>query len=86
MNTAPIVMILTEVLTTVSVIQDYININKKEDEKGASVVMLSRSRQASSNRSHERNNNSSSNRSVNRSSSSYGNRSGSNGTNSNRTE
>ena len=86
MNTAPIVMILTEVITTVSVIQDYININKKEDEKGASVVMLSRSRQASSNRSHKRNNNSSSNRSVNRSSSSYGNRSGSNSTNSNRTE
>ena len=48
MNTAPIVMILTEVLTAVSVIQDYININKKEEEKGASVVMLSRSRQASS--------------------------------------
>ena len=33
MNTAPIVMILTEVLTTVSVIPDYININKKEEEK-----------------------------------------------------
>ena len=65
MNMAPIVMILTEVLTTVSVIQDYININKKEEEESASVVMLSRSRQASSNRSHRRNNNSSSNRSVN---------------------
>ena len=30
MNTAPIVMILTKVLTTVSVIQDYINIHKKK--------------------------------------------------------
>ena len=86
MNTAPIVMILTEVLTTVSVIQDYINIHTKEEEKSASFVMLSKCRQASSNRSHKRNNNSSSNRSVNRSSSSYGNRSDSNSTNSNRTE
>ena len=85
MNTDPIVMILTEVLTTVSVIQDYIDINKKKN-KSASVVMLIRSRQASSNRSHMRNNNSSSNRSVNRSSSSYGNSSGSNSTNRNRTE
>ena len=33
MNTAPVVIILTEVLTTVSVIPDYININKKEEEK-----------------------------------------------------
>ena len=33
MNTAPVVIILTEVLTTVSVIQDYININKKEEKK-----------------------------------------------------
>ena len=41
MNTAPIVMMLTEVLTTASVIQDYININKKKN-KSASVVMLSR--------------------------------------------
>ena len=33
MNTSPILMILTEVLTTVSVIQDYINISKKEEEE-----------------------------------------------------
>ena len=33
MNTAPIVMILTEVITTVSVIHDYINIHKKEKER-----------------------------------------------------
>ena len=33
MNTAPIVMMLTEVLTTMSVIQDYININKKKKKK-----------------------------------------------------
>ena len=31
MNTAPILMMLTEVLTTVSVIQDYINIHKKKN-------------------------------------------------------
>ena len=42
MNTAPIVMMLTEVLTTASVIQDYINIHKKKN-KSASGVMLSRS-------------------------------------------
>ena len=50
MNTAPVVIILTEVLTTVSVIQDYINIHKKEEEKSASFVMLGKCRQASSKR------------------------------------
>ena len=41
MNTAPIVMILTEVITTVSVIHEYINIDKKKkerEEKKVSVV------------------------------------------------
>ena len=39
MNTAPIVMILTEVITTVSVIHDYINIHKKKrKEKEVSVI------------------------------------------------
>ena len=33
MNTAPIVMILTKVLTTVSVIHDYINTDKKKKKK-----------------------------------------------------
>ena len=39
MNTAPIVIILTKVITTVSVIQDYINIHKKKrKEKEVSVI------------------------------------------------
>ena len=42
MNTAAIVMMLTEVITTVSVLQDYIDIHKKKN-KSASVVMLIRS-------------------------------------------